>query len=854
MTEARRNSGGPLSTYRRMRRFEETPEPPGRRVRRRGHSYVIQKHAARRLHYDFRLELDGVLKSWAVTRGPSLDPSQKRLAVRTEDHPVEYGGFEGTIPKGQYGGGTVMLWDRGSWEPIGDPHQGLERGKLVFRLFGERLRGRWALVRFKGGARGDGNRENWLLVKELDDEVDRSGDILDTYGTSVTTGRDLDAIAAGRKPAKAEQPLKVGSKAANRPKRRGAKLPDFIEPALATLVDAVPTGEGWLFEMKFDGYRALLAVSGDEACVFTRNGHDWTDRFAAIAAAAAELGLDGALIDGEVAVLDEKGRSDFSALQRSLKGEGGEMLYFAFDLLVERGKDLRRLELAERKSRLKAVLGEAGRKGPILYSDHVEGGGEAMLAELCRRGFEGVIAKRAGAPYRSGRGRDWLKVKCGNQQEFVIVGWSPSTRNRPFSSILLGLREGRSLRYVGRVGSGFSESDLADLAKRFARLARPTPAVEGEIPPSQRRRARWVEPRLVAEIAFAGFTHDGAVRQGRFLGLREDKGARQVKRERAKPLREAAMAKSATADGKSSNGTGADSTVAGVRLSNPDKLLYKDQGLTKRDMARYLERVAPVMLPHVADRLISLVRCPDGRIEQCFFQRHIGAALPPTFHRLRVKESDGETEEYIYISDKAGLVGAAQVGALELHIWGSHIDDVERPDRLAFDLDPGEGVEFEEVKRAAEDMRHTLAALGLKSFPMLTGGKGVHVVVPMACRYDWPVVKMFCRSVAEQLAAAAPDRFVATMSKAKRRGRIFLDYLRNDRTSTAIAPFSPRARPGAPVAWPVEWTDLPDLETAAAVTVADVLSGERKPVSWKRYGLRQQIKRSALSALGIKEP
>lgn len=845
-----------LETYRRKRRFDETPEPRGRRARGAGHLYTVQKHAARRLHYDFRLELDGVLKSWAVTRGPSLDPAQKRLAVRTEDHPVDYATFEGIIPEGHYGAGTVMLWDRGSWEPIGDPHEGLARGKLVFRLFGERLKGRWALVRFKGQKKNE--RENWLLVKEVDEEVDRKRDILLEHDASVASGRDLDAIATAQprraakrqaraqgSTAKSKTPVKAKARAKAKAKSgRARKLPGFVKPELATLVDAPPAGEGWLFEMKFDGYRVQVAAAGDRARLHTRNGHDWTAHFPAIVTAAAALDLDGALIDGEVVVIDREGRSDFGRLQRALKGQeggdGGALSYFAFDLLAEGGQDLRKLPLLERKERLRRLLGRQGRAGPIFFTDHVEGGGERMLRELCRRRFEGVIAKQADAPYRSGRGRSWLKIKCGHEQEFVIAGWSPSDRNRPFSSLLLAVREKGGLRYAGRVGSGFDDATLDELGRRLGKLRRDTPAVTGEIPAPVRRAARWVRPSLVAEVAFAGFTRDGLVRQGRFVGLREDKPARAVTREEPEPVEEAVMAK----------GEGGD-VIAGVKLSHPDKVLYSEQGITKRDLARYFQAVSKVMLPEIENRLVSLVRCPDGRSGQCFFQRHAGAGLPAVFRRVEVAESGNKREAYLLLSGAEGLVSAAQVGVLEIHIWGATADDIERPNRLVFDLDPGDGVGFAEVKRAAADMRGTLEALGLDSVPMLTGGKGLHVVVPITRRHEWPVVKAFCKAVADRLAAAAPDRFVATMAKAKRRGRIFIDYLRNDRSATAIAPFSPRARPGAPVAWPVEWADLADVTASGMVSVPDLLAGRRKPAPWKRYPSRQALKAQALRALGV---
>lgn len=836
-----------LKTYRAKRRFDATPEPKGGRAGGKGLVYAIQKHDTTRLHYDLRLELDGVLLSWAITRGPSLDPSQKRLAVRTEDHPMDYAMFEGTIPEGNYGAGTVLLWDRGTWEPLEDPRQGLDKGKLVFRLHGERLKGRWALVRFRGGKQGrsDAKRENWLLIKELDDEVARDRDVLETYRTSVKTKRGLKAIAEGDsavwKSGKAEKP--PARKAAARIRPRGGKLPAFAPLALATLVDRPPEGKDWLFEMKFDGYRALLAVQGDDVRISTRNGLDWTNRFRPLADAAASLGLHGALIDGEVVVLDDEGRSDFSALQAALDGESRMLSFFAFDLLAEGGKGLRKAPLVERKRRLAALLGKAGRRGPIFFTDHVEADGAAMLDALCRRGFEGIVAKRAQAPYRAGRVGDWLKVKCGRQQEFVIGGWSPSDKSRAFSSILLGLREKGRLRYAGRVGSGFGEDDLADLGKRFARLARPLSPFAERVPGPIGCGAHWVDPKLVAEIAFAGFTGDGMVRQGRFLGLREDKPASAVTREEPKPVEEAA---------RSMRKSAGDVTIRGVRLSHLDKVLYAEQGLTKHDLARYYDKVAPVMMPIVAGRLVSLVRCPEGSGGQCFFQRHGSGGLPDAFARHPVAEQDGGKEDYVALTGPEALIAAAQVGVLEVHIWGSRVDDIERPDRLVLDLDPAPDLDFCAVAAAAEEMRDALAALGLKSFPLLTGGKGIHVVAPIARKHEWPVVKAAARALAERFAKAEPTRYIATMAKAKRKGRIFIDYLRNERGATAVAPFSPRARAGAPVAWPVSWAELAQFDAPNAVTIADVLEGRRKPKPWPGYAkLRQSLTAAALKALGV---
>ena len=832
-------SHGSLDAYRAKRRFAKTPEPKGRKSRRQGRLFTMQKHAARRLHYDLRLELDGVLLSWAVTRGPSLDPTVKRLAVRTEDHPVDYATFEGNIPKGEYGAGTVLLWDRGTWEPESDPRAGLAAGKLAFKLHGERLSGSWALVRMR--AKDNEKRENWLLLKHADAAAAAERDVTAEHTTSIATGREMDAIAGNGAAAPAAERTK--------PKRKAVtQLPAFVAPQLAQLVDDVPVGEGWLFEPKFDGYRAIVAASGDQVRIHTRNGHDWTHRFPRVAEALAALDLDGALLDGEVTVVDADGRTDFGALQRSLEaGDGAGHSLFVFDLLAEEGQSLRTLKLVERKQRLERLLANTGRSGPIHYTDHLERDGAAMADALRRAGFEGLIAKRTDARYRSGRGRSWLKIKFAQRQELVIVGWSPSSAaHRPFASILLGLHEPDGLHYAGRVGSGFGTRELEDLARRFAELGRATSPLAGEVPRAVARDARWLEPELVAEIGYAERTRDGAVRHGRFLGLRQDKPAAEVAPERPMP---AAARDEVT---KMTAGSGDNNTIAGVRLSNPDRVLYPGQGLTKRDLAHYLDAIGERMLPFVRDRLVSLVRCPQGRAKKCFFQRHGGAGLPEVFKTLPVTHKRGDAADYLYIDDKNALVAAMQMGVLELHIWGSRIDDIDKPDRLVFDLDPDPAVGFERVKVAAAAMRDALEALGLESFALLTGGKGVHVVAPLTRRHDWPTVKAFSRALAERFVAAEPEGYVATMSKARRKDRIFIDHFRNERGSTAIAPYSPRTHQGAPVAWPVTWRELAEADSAALVDVPEALRRASGPDPWVGYtAARQSITAGARRALGL---
>jgi bifunctional non-homologous end joining protein LigD len=856
---AARASDRALAVYRSKRDFDRTPEPRGRTGEKAGRLYTIQKHAARRLHYDLRLELDGVLKSWAVTKGPSLDPAEKRLAVRTEDHPLTYARFEGRIPDGNYGAGTVLLWDQGDWDPIGDPRAGLREGKLVFRLHGERLKGQWALVRFHSRDRGKASkRENWLLIKHRDEAAAPGREPTAAATTSVLSGRDTTAITAapdavwqGNGEVASERPASHGKR--RDPDRETSRktgnneLPNFAVPQLATLTDALPQGKDWLFEVKFDGYRALAAASGDRVRIYTRNGNDWTDRYPAITRAVAALDLKGALLDGEVVAIDNNGRSDFGVLQQALGTGARGLSYFIFDLVEHAGRNLRTRPLSERKARLRDLLSAVSRSGPLFYTDHVSGDGQEMYRTLCAKGFEGVIAKRATGTYRSGRGRGWLKIKCGHEQEFVIVGWSASSARRPFASILLAQYDGGRLRYAGRVGSGFSNADLTALSRQFKTLARKGSPLAAGVPSAIVGRARWLQPKLVAQIAFAEFTDDGIVRHGRFVGLRQDKPARAVERERAMPLR--------TAAANAGDETGDETSIGGVRLTHANKVLYPQQGLTKRDLARYLEAAASRMLPHLADRPLSLLRCPEGHTRQCFFQRHAGAGMPDAIHRVDIPDKDGPGEdgksrEYLTIADALGLITAAQLGVLEFHIWGVHIDEVERPDRIVFDLDPDPSVAFPTVRDAALDLRAALDAVGLASFALLTGGKGVHVVVPIVRRHTWPTVKRFAQALAERFAAQLPERYVATMRKARRKGRIFIDYFRNDRTASAIAPYSPRAREGAPVAWPVTWEELAKSPAADTVTLTTAMRRLAEPDPWDSYHkTRQHLTAAALNAL-----
>lgn len=787
-----------LQTYRQKRNFKVTEEPSGqRRKPAKGDSFVVQKHAARRLHYDFRLELDGVLKSWAVTRGPSYNTRDKRLAVRTEDHPLDYAHFEGTIPEGEYGAGAVIVWDNGRWAPHQDPHEGLAKGKLSFDLYGQRMHGKWSLVRMARDKTGKG-KENWLLLKEIDDFAnDEVGEtLLDIFPTSIVSGRTIDDIANGAKASAAK-----------------AEAPAFVKPQLADLYDAPPEGAGWLHEIKFDGYRIVAVKKGDAVRFYTRTGLDWTAKFAALTPAIAALPCESAVIDGEITVLGPQQRTDFSALQAALSEGKGDFIYYVFDLLHLDGRNLRDLPLRERKARLKVLTSASRKASRLLYSDHFEGQGAAFHAKAGEMGLEGIVSKDAAAPYRSGRSASWRKIKCANEQEFVIVGYSESDKKgRAFSSLLVGYYDDAgALTYAGRVGTGFTETTLDTLGKRLKALRLPKRPDLNKL--VHRSDAVYVKPELVAQVGFIGWTADDVIRHAVFKGLRQDKRAKAVKKEVA------AMAKTSEAGGAA--------RFAGVRLTHPEKLLFPGEGITKQDIADYYLRVAGRMLPYIEDRLVSLVRCPQGTGPDCFFQRHASQGFPKAFSRLTVKESEGGEEEYIYLKDVSGLVSAAQIGALELHIWGSRIKSVEKPDRIVFDLDPDEGLGFSDLKKAALHVRDLLESIGLRAFVMATGGKGLHLVCPVLPKHEWPQVKAFTRAIAETLAAQWPERYTANIRKASRKGRIFVDYLRNDRTATAICPYSTRNKPGAPIAIPLAWEALTSLKSAHPVTVRDASALDR---------------------------
>jgi bifunctional non-homologous end joining protein LigD len=890
-----------LEEYQRKRDFRKTPEPTGARTPHRGKapaplSFVVQKHAASRLHYDFRLELNGVLLSWAVPKGPSLDPGEKRLAVHVEDHPLDYGGFEGVIPKGQYGGGTVLLWDRGTWTPEGpEPEAAYRNGVLKFRLDGEKLHGHWALVRMGGKAATERN-ENWLLIKERDEQAEPGSDaaLVEDNPLSVATGRSMEAIAADRDRVwDSTQGEIAGSRPAapaRRPARpRGARkraMPERFAPQLATLADRPPEGDEWLHEIKYDGYRLLARTEGGAVRLLTRGGLDWTAKFPALARDLAKLPVDSAAIDGEIVSLAPDGTTSFGDLQDAIaRADTDGLVFFAFDLLYLDGDDLTGAALEERKEALAALVQPSA--GGLRYSDHQAGRGPDFFAQACGYELEGIVSKRRDRPYRPGRGSDWLKIKCHNQDEFVIIGFTePSGQRHGFGALILGCydRDGQ-LRYAGRVGTGFSDAQLAEMRPQLDSIGRRDPPAA--LPKGvSKKGVHWTEPRLVAEVRYSGWTNDRVLRHPAFLGLRLDKTAEEVVCEEAeaavsqpeKPLTpalspQAGRGRAAPSGGNRvpsprvrGEGQGEDQPAAdltpardgsvnfaGVRLSNPGRVLYPEQGITKLALAQYYATIADWALPHLAGRPLSLVRCPEGHDKQCFYQKHLSSGVPESLRRVPITEKS-VTRTYLVIDDLAGLIATVQMGVLEIHPWGSVFEKLETPDRITFDFDPDVGLPWQRVTEAAIEMREALLGIGLRSFPKTTGGKGLHVVVPVVPKLDWEAVKEFAKWVAERFVASYPDRFTSNMAKRARSGRIFIDYLRNGRGATAIGAYSPRARPGAPVATPLSWEEVESGARPDAFTLETVpgrLAGLNADPWAEMPKLRQSISAAVRREVGI---
>jgi bifunctional non-homologous end joining protein LigD len=792
-----------LDAYRRKRNFNATAEPKGREPAENSNIFVVQKHDATRLHYDFRLALDGVLKSWAVIRGPSLVPGEKRLAVAVEDHPLEYSDFEGTIAEGEYGGGSVIVWDRGSWTPMGDPHRGLKKGHLEFELQGQKLTGRWHLVRMRAKPRE--KRQNWLLIKG-EDEYGRSAqdpDILEERPESVKTRRSIDDLE-GEPPGWSSKTGKIerdGAAAAPSHRRKPAPvelsgvegavkaaIPGFIEPMLAALAKSPPGGDRWLHEIKFDGYRLQARITGGRVSLWTRAGLDWTAKFAgSVTEALLALPVRNSLLDGELVVENESGVSEFSRLQSDLsEGRRDRFVYYAFDCLYLDGYDLREAALARRKELLSRL---SGTSGAVRFSTHFEEDGRLVLQRACALGLEGIVSKLSQSVYASGRGKSWIKCKCSSRQEFVIAGYVPSTTGRKaVGSLALGVYDGAALRYVGRVGTGFSSGVAEALFARLEAMRLQSCPFAARLTGNEARGVRFVRPELAAEVDFRGWTADGLLRQASFQGLRDDKPAREI-------VRESPMATNAAPERPTTS----------VELTHPDRVYWPDVGVTKEGLADYYADAWTSMKPVIVDRALALLRCPDGIGGQAFFQKHAWKGLN---RNIVLVKDPAELEGLISIRDFDGLMALVQSAALEIHPWGSTVADWERPDMIVMDLDPGENVAWTSVIAAAEEVRSRLKSAGLHAFVKTSGGKGLHVVSPVKPKAQWPAVKAFTKSIADAMAADSPERYVSTIPKARRHGRILIDYLRNQRGMTAVAPYSTRARAGAPVSMPLGWDEL----------------------------------------------
>lgn len=926
-----------LKDYHRKRDFKKTSEPKGADPARRARgklSFVIQKHAARRLHYDFRLEMEGVLRSWAVPKGPSFDPRDKRLAVHVEDHPLEYGSFEGIIPQGEYGGGAVILWDRGVWTPKGDPVEGYRRGRLELTLEGKKLHGSWALVRMSGD-RGEGGK-NWLLIKKQD-EIAKSGyDVTEEMPLSVKSGRSVEQIAAKpgrvwrsnrsektsltpssdtglesrpvrRGSSKADEPYSkrspIGSKrsstsrpaaaSAAPPRRRvqrgsrggegrahstvatvdPSSLPgarkrpyprDLPGVEMATLVAAVPTGEEWLHEIKYDGYRMMAVLRGGRARLITRNRKDWTGSFPTLTEEMERWPETTAILDGEVVALDEKGISDFQRLQNALSGEErARLVYFVFDLLYLDGWDLSPVPLESRKAALQSFLARVARaEGPIRYSDHMIGRGAEFFDEACRLGLEGLVSKTRTSVYRSGRSKDWLKTKCLKRQELVVGGYTdPAGSRTGLGSLLLGYYDDRrKLIYAGRAGTGFTQRSLEEIRRRLESLKRDTAPFAN---PPRERGLHWVEPSLVAEVEFQEWTREGVMRHPRFRGLREDKPSSQVVKETpdrgsdagSSPPRSRGRASSRKTTparrGPTRPESDREGTIEGVKLTNPDRVLYQAQGITKLDLARYYQRVAPFMLPHVQRRPLMLLRCPRGQGQPCFIQKHGGESVPDAVLQVEIQEGRGKAIG-LAIEDAAGLLSLVQMGALEIHAWGARVDHIEKPVVMIFDLDPDPSVEWKRVMSTALEIRERLEHLGLVSFVKTTGGKGLHVTVPLRPKATWESVREFTRALAGTFVKDRPSEYTIELSKARRHGKILIDWMRNGRGATAIVPYSSRAREGAPVAAPLRWEEVGRSLDPARFTIEAMLRRTSEEDPWKDYAdVRQSLTLSMMKTLGV---
>lgn len=807
-----------LEEYNRKRNFERTGEPEGETAEsEEGLRFVVQHHMARREHYDLRLEWNGVLLSWAVPKGPSYNTREKRLAVRVEDHPLDYKNFEGTIPKGEYGGGTMMLWDEGYWEPYADVGNGLHDGMLKFVLKGRRLKGSWALVRLKANA-GE-TKDNWLMLKEKDEYAGTSSEI-SRFNTSIRTGRTMMEIAEGADEKIAKNPFTA------------AKV------QLAKLVNTVPKGENWIYELKYDGYRVIAFVEGNSARLMTRNGNDYTARFQPISSSLIDWGAGRAMVlDGEMTVTDASGKTDFQALQNYMKNPPAQNLTFiVFDLLALDGTDLRNRPLSDRKEMLEALM--KGSPKNLWYSRHVRGKGSESFAVACEMGMEGIVGKKTNSIYSGTRNGDWIKLKCDKRQEFVIGGYALSDkRTSGISSLFLGVYEGKDLIYAGRAGSGLSESRMQELEGKFKSITRTASPFKFPPKPRYNEKVTWLAPKLVAEIKFAEWTEDNLLRQASFKGLRSDKKPQEVKREKAE-------------DGPENQTTSGgmkepmetvinDLIIHEIKVTHPGKVLFDDPQITKADVIRYYEKVAQRMLPYVSHRILSIVRCPKGVSQTCFYKKHPGQSSKGIVP-IPVPAGDGGIEDYFYIENMFGLIFEAQMGTLEFHTWGSRVDELEKPDIMVFDLDPDEGMDLTTIRQGVKDLKSVLTELSLISYLKTSGGKGYHVVIPFKPTVSWDVFYGFAKRIAEVMEQQWPERYTSNIRKAKRKNKIFIDWMRNGRGATSIAPYSLRARKGAKVSMPITWDEL-NTTAPDGVDIREALQRINSDDPWRGFFENNQL-------------
>lgn len=807
-----------LSEYNQKRDFKMTFEPEGKTgSSEKGLRFVVQHHMARRDHYDLRLEWEGVLLSWAVPKGPSYDTRDKRLAIHVEDHPLEYRNFEGVIPKGEYGGGVVMLWDEGFWEPYGDVTEGIRKGNLKFILKGMRLKGKWALVRWK--AKFDESKDNWILLKEKDEHANVS-DGISEFTSSIRTGRTMTEIESGEDEKIIQNPFAT------------------VQVQLAKLADKVPEGEGWIYELKYDGFRIVAFAEGSSVRLMTRNGNNYVKRFHDIAYSIISWANGRAMVlDGEMTITDESGRTDFHALQNYMKNPKPQNLtYIVFDLLALDGKDLRGERLIKRKKMLETLMEDAPKN--LYYSRYVAGNGKKCFAVACEAGMEGVIGKKIDSAYSGTRNGDWIKLKCDKRQEFIIGGYSLSDKRASgVSSILLGVYEGDELIYAGRAGTGISEADMKVLEEKFESLQRTDSPFKNAPKAKIKEKITWLEPELAAEIKFAEWTKDNVLRQASFKGIRTDKDPRSIKREKSE---DETQLKLPAENKERSMKVNSNSIIIGeIKITNPDKVIFDEPEITKEDVIRYYSKVSERMLPYVSRRVLSIVRCPKGVSQTCFYKKHPGQSSKGII-TIPISNSSGETEDYFYIENESGLIYEAQMGTLEFHTWGSCVEKLENPDIMVFDLDPDEGMELSRVHQGVRDIRNILSELSLNSYLKTSGGKGYHVVVPLIPSVTWDVFYDFSRRVAEVMEQKWPDRYTSNVRKAKRKGKIFIDWIRNGRGATSIAPYSLRARDGAKVSMPISWDEL-DVVAPDGINMSDALLRIEKNDPWKDFFQNNQM-------------